>query len=410
MKKFLKGISAFLAVSLIAFAGGCNNTPEETTATDDPALTAVTDENGTPVTDEEGNMIAAEPEEETLYKVGFIYNGSVEDGSTSAIFENSRDQLEKTLAVETCYLENVLVSEIPSAVRTLQDNGCNIIVSASACFANSIEKEANSSSDTYYISFGGQKSGSNISCFGGELYQTANVCGITAAYNTETNILGIIADPSSYNVYGVVNSYVLGAKEIWGAQTDVRLNWVWSNNEAKIEEAINDLVAQGSDIIMCYTENDYAAEYCEKLGVKVIANSCNLPEIAPTQYLTGFFFNSSTFIVDTVRAIKADNFVSTVHTGGIAAGTARLVDFSENCKEGTDTIASKLYEYVKTGKAHVFTGEIKNREYNVMVEKGQQLSFSSICDIDWLVLGITKASDFTTVTQNPVPSDMVIKT
>ncbi len=410
MKKFLKGISVFMAFILLAVSGGCNSNPEETTATEDPALTAVTDENGTPVTDEEGNMIAAEPEEEIIYKVGFIYNSSVNDGSTATIFESSRDQLERTVGVETCYLENVLVSEIPSAVRVLQDDGCNIIISCSSKFANSIQKEASSSPDTYYISFGGETSGSNISCFGGELYQTANVCGIAAAYNTDSNTLGIIADPSSYNVYGIVNSYVLGAKEIWGAQTDVRLNWVWSDNEEKIEEAIDNLVSQGCDIIMCYTENDYAAEYCEKIGVRVIANSCNLPEIAPTQYLTGFFFNASTFIVDTVRSIKAENFVSSVHSGGIAAGTARLVDFSANCKDGTETISSKLYDYVKTGKAHVFTGEIKNRDYNIMVEKGQQLNFKSICEIDWLVLGINTASDYTTVTQNPIPSDMVIKT
>ena len=409
MKKFLKGISVFMAFALLAVSGGCDGNPEETTVTEDPALTAVTDEEGNPVTDEEGNMIAAEPEEEIVYKVGFIYNGPVSNGSTAAIFESSRDQLEKSLAVETCYLENVLVSEIPSAVHTLQDNGCNIIVSCSSRFANSIQKEASASPDTYYISFGGQTSGSNISCFGGELYQTANVCGIAAAYNTDSNVLGVIADPSSYNVFGVVNAYVLGAKEIWGAQTDVRLNWVWSDDEERIEAAVDDLVSQGSDIIMCYTENDYAAEYCEKIGVRVIANSCNLPEIAPTQYLTGFFFNASTFIVDTVRSIKAENFVSTVHTGGIAAGTARLVDFSENCKDGTDTISSKLYDYVKTGQAHVFTGEIKNRDYKVIVEKGQQLNFKSICEIDWLVLGINKAGDFTTVTQNPVPSDMVIK-
>ncbi len=409
MKKFLKGISLFMAFSLLAVSAGCNNEPEVTTSEDDPVLTAVTDENGTPVTDEEGNMIAAEPEEETIYKVGFIYNSAVEDGSTAAVFESSRDQLEKTLGIETCYLDNVLVSQIPSAVHTLQDNGCNIIVSASACFANSIEKEANGAYDTYFINFGGLNSSSNMSAFGGELYQTANVCGISAAYNTESNILGIVADPSSYNVYGIVNAYVLGAKEIWGAQTDVRLNWVWSDEENKIEEAVDNLVSQGCDIVMCYTENDHAAEYCEQIGVKVIANSCNLPEIAPTQYLTGFFFNTSTFIVDTVRAIKADNFVSSVHSGGIAAGTARLVDFSENCKDGTDTISSKLYDYVKTGKAHPFTGEIKNRDYTVMVQKGQQMNFKSIREIDWLVLGITTAGDFTTVTQTPVAGDLVIK-
>ena len=53
--------------------------------------------------------------------------------------------------------------------------------------------------------------------------------------------------------------------------------------------------------------------------------------------------------------------------------------------------------------------QAKNRDYEVMVNKGQQLNFKSICEIDWLVLGVTTAGDFTTVTQNPVPSDMVIK-
>ncbi len=408
MKKMKKWISILLAVSLLATAAGCDK--DETEAADDPAATAATDENGNPVTDAEGNYVPAEPiEEETVYKVGFIYNNEVSDGATNNIFENAREQIEKTLAVETCFLENVLVSEIPAAVRELQDNGCNIIVSCSSRFANSITKEANSSVGTYYISFGGDTSGANLSSFGGELYQTANVCGIAGAYNTETNVLGIIADPSSYNVYGIVNAYTLGAKEIWGAQTDVRLNWVWSDDEAQIEAAVDDLVAQGSDVIMCYTESDTAVKYCEEIGVKVIANSCNLPEIAPTQYLTGYFFNASTFIVDTVRAIKADNYVSSVHSGGIAAGTARLVDFSSNCREGTETIASKLYEYVKSGQAHAFTGEIKSRDYNIMVEKGQQLSFSSICEIDWLVLGITKITDFTTIIGTPTPSDMVIK-
>ncbi len=376
---------------------------------EDPVLTAVTDENGTPVTDENGNMIPAEPVEEKVYKVGFIYNNEVEDGSTNVIFENAREQIERTLAIDTCYLENVLVSEIPAAVRSLQDNGCNIIISASARFNNAISKEAVSSSDTYYINFGGTGSGAQYSSFGGELYQTANVCGIAGAYNTGTGTLGIIADPSSYNVYGIVNAYTLGAKEIMGAQTNVNLNWVWSDNEERIKAAVDDLADKNCDVIMCYTESDIAAKYCEEKGIKVIANSCNLPEIAPNNYLTGFFFNASTFIVDTVRAIKADNFVSSVHSGGIAAGTARLLDFSPNCKSGTSDIASKLYEYVKKGQAHAFTGEIKNRDYKIMVESGQKLTFDLIREIDWLMLGITNVVDFTTVIESPVPSDMVIK-
>lgn len=410
MKKLKRYAALLLCASLVLSAGGCN--PEEEPAeTDenDPALTAVTDENGVPVTDEEGNMIADTPEEKTVYKVGFLYNLDVEEGSTAKIFENARMQLEKALAIETCYIDNVLVSEIPAAVYELQEYGCNIIVSCSPRFSNSIEKEAKAAGETYFINFGGSSSARNLSSFGGELYQTANVCGIAAAYNTETNVLGIVADPSAYNAYGVIDSYVLGAKEIWGVQTDVRLNWVWSNDHAQIEAAVDDLIEQGSDVIMCYTETDHTARYAASRGAKVVANSCDLPEMIPDRYLTGFFFNASTFLVDTIRSICAEVFISSVSEGGIAAGTARLIDFSESCREGTAEIGSKLYDYIKNGQAYPFTGEIKNRANEIMVDKGQRMSFSGIREINWLVQGITAVGDFTTVTDELTPSELVIQ-
>ncbi|MCM1335165.1 MAG: BMP family ABC transporter substrate-binding protein [Bacteroides sp.] len=410
MKKLKRTAALFLCACLTLSAGGC--APEEEpveTDENDPALTAVTDENGTPVTDEAGNMIADVPEEKTVYKVGFLYNLGVEEGSTAKIFESARKQLEKSLAVETCYIDNVLVSEIPAAVYELQEYGCNIIVSCSPRFSNSIDKEAKAASDTYFINFGGSSSARNLSAFGGELYQTANVCGIAAAYNTETNVLGVVADPSSYNAYGVIDGYVLGAKEIWGVQTDVRLNWVWSNDHVQIEAAVDDLIDQGADVIMCYTETDYTAEYAASRGVKVVANSCDLPELAPDSYLTGFFLNASTFLVDTIRSICAEVFSSSVHEGGIAAGTARLVELSDSCKEGTEEITTKLYDYLKNGQAYPFTGEIKNRSNEVMVDKGQRMSFSGIRAINWLVQGVTAVGDFTTVTYELTPNELVIK-
>lgn len=406
--KSIKKLTAFFLSAAMLICSGCNSgEPAESSA--ETTVPAATDESGNVITDENGNPVPEEPEEEKVWRVGFLYNGAVENGSTAKIFENARAQLKRTLAVETCYIENVLVSDIPAAVYELRENDCDIIVSCSPRFASSIEKEANAAKDTYFISFGGKTSASNLSGLCGELYQTANVCGIAGAYNTSTNVLGVVADPGSYNVYAVIDSYVLGAKEIWGTQTDVRLNWVWSDNTEKIEAAIDDLISQGSDVIMCYTENDYAPEYAASKGVKVIANACDLPELVPENYLTGFFFNPATFIIDTVRSIKADVFVSSVHSGGIAAGTARLVQISENCAEGTETIATRLYDYIKSGKAYVFTGEIKNRDGSVMVKKGQQMQSSGISDVDWLVQGITSVGDFTTVNYEPKPCDLIIK-
>ncbi len=432
-----------LAVTLAALCAvtfsGCNGSDEEdeeipmktvevtdadgnvvTNEKGEPELTEVpldtvvaTDENGEPKTDESGNTIyeyeELPEEEKTVYKVGFVYGGFVEDGATIKCFENARGQIEKVLGLETCYMENVLVSEFPEAVNVLKDDGCNIIIACSPKYANAVDKEARAAAGTYFLSFGGSKTGAYESSFGGELYQTAAVCGIAAAHNTESNVIGVIADPGEYNVYGVVNGFVLGASELWGAHTDVRVNWAWSNNKTEIEDAVNDLIAQGCDIIMSYMESDYPARYCQGKNVKVIANCYDLPEILPDQYITGYFFNFSTHLVDEVRSIINDTFNPSVYSGDIAAGMARLVDFSTTAKEGTDEIGKTLYEYIKAGKDKVFTGEIKNTNGTVMVEKGQSMTFSNILKINWLVQWVRKTGSFTEIIDNPVGTNYEIK-
>jgi len=236
------------------------------------------------------------------------------------------------------------------------------------------------------------------------------VCGIAAAHNTESNVIGVVADLGEYNVYGVVNGFVLGAAELWGAHTDVRVNWAWSNSHSEIEAAVDDLIAQGCDVIMSYMESDYAVKYCKNKNVKVVANCYNMPELAPDNYISGFFFNFSTFLVDEIRSIVNDNYNPRVYSGDIAAGMARLVNFGLNVKEGTEKICQTLYDYIKAGKARVFTGEIKNTDGVVMIEKGQSIAFDNIKKINWLVQGVRKTGDFTEINENPVGSTYEIKT
>ena len=433
--KFRNIAAAFLAAACMLTFSGCGEEPEEevpmktvavtdeagnpvtddkgeTVTTEVPLETiAVTDEEGNPVTDENGEQVfeyeTLPEEEKTVYKVGFVYNGFVDDGATNACFEAARAQITRSLGVETCYIENVLVADFPQAVNVLKDEGCNIIVSCNPKFANSAEKENRSSTDTFYISFGGGSSGRMMSSFGGELYQTAAVCGLAAAHNTKSNVIGIIADPGEYNVYGVVNGFVLGAADIWSTHTDVRLNWAWSNNKTEIETAVDDLISQGCDIIMSYMESDYPVRYCANKNVKVIANCYDLPEIAPDNYITGYFFNFSTFLVDEVRSIINDNFNPRAFEGGIAAGTARLVTFGLNAETGTEDICKTLYDLIKEG-ANVYTGEIRNTDGTIMVDKGQQMTFSNILRINWLAQGVRKTGTFTEIVDDPVGSDFVV--
>ncbi len=436
IKKKLKNIAAILLASacLLTFTA-CEGEPEETVPTKqvtfvdefgdvvtdedgEPVLTdvpletiVVTDEEGNPVTDESGNTqfeYETLPEEEkTVYKVGFVYNGFVSDGATNGCFEVARSQIEKSLGIETCYIENCLVADFPEAINTLKDEGCNIIVACSPKFANSATKENKGSVDTYYIAFNAEE-GRMISGFGGSLYQTAAVCGLAAAHNTKTNTIGVISDPGEYNAYGVIDAFVLGASEIWSTHTDVRLNWAWSNSHKEIEQAVDDLISQGCDVIMSYMESDYAVKYASSKGIKVIGNCYNMPEIAPENYLTGFFFNFSTFLVDEVRSIVNENFNPRAYSGDVGAGMIRLVNFGESCETGTEDICKTLYDYIKEGKAEIFMGEIKNTDGKIMVEKGQTMSFHHVLAINWLVQGIRKTQKFTEVIDDPVGTDFSV--
>ena len=374
---------------------------------------AVTDEAGKEVTDVNGNVIyeyTDEEEEPIVWKVGFIYGGEAADGATLTMFEIARGQIQKALGLDTCYMENVLVSDFPEAVNTLLDDGCNIIVSCSPKFASSVDKESRATStDTYFINFGGSGANAHMSSFGGELYQTAAVAGMAAAHNTTSNVIGIVADPGEYNVYGVIDAFTIGASEIWDVHTDVRVNWAWSNSESEIEAAVDDLITQGCDVIMSYMESDYPEIYCANKPVKVIGNSYTLPEIAPDNFVTGFHFNFSTFLVDEVRSIIFDNFSSKVYQGDIASGMIRLLSFGPNVTEGTQDICDKYYEYIKSGHAKVFSGELKNMDGKVMIEKGQSIQFNNIIKVNWYVQGIHKVTSFTEVTENPVSSTFDIK-
>lgn len=438
LKRKLRDITAvFAAVAAVFVISGCTEPDEpppmktvemtnefgetvtdadgNTVYTEVPLETVVvTDDLGSIVTDESGNPQfeyekLPEPEQ-IVYKVGFIYSGPVEGSTTNLMFEAARAQVKKSLGLESCYIENVLVADFPEAVNTLRDDGCNIIVSCSPRFANSVDREAKTLNGTTYLSFGGSGTSSNTTSFGGELYQTAAVCGMAAAYNLDplSNKIGIVADPGEYNVYGVLDAFCLGAAEITLAQTDVRVNWAWSNSNSEIEAAVDDLIDQGCDVIMSYMESDYPVRYAAGRGVKLIANAANMPELAPDDYLTGYHFNFSTHVVDKIRSVINGNFNPTVYRGDIAAGMIRLVNYSPNCKSGTETICTKYYDYIKSGSAKIFTGEIKNANGVVTVEKGQSLDASHIFQVNWLVQSVRKTNSFTEIIEDPQSSDFVI--
>ena len=403
-------LSLILAGCMILTAcSGDGDDPESTTTTE-PYVT-VTDDEGNPVTDDEGevvtSIISLIPTEKEL-NVGFIYPGTAGGDAVSQIFETARVQIERTLNANTCYIENVLVAQFEDATAELVSSGCNVIVAASSRFANAAYEEARANSKVYFISIGGTKTSFNLACFQGEMYKAAYVCGMAGAYNSDSNILGVVADPSILSMCNIVDAYVLGAEELTEGDTDVRLNYAWSKNDEENREAIDDLIAQGCDMIFTASYSTYAVEYCEQRGVKVIGMAYNMPELAPEHYLTGCFYNVTIFLIDMLRTVRYDTSEAVTYLGGINEGAIRLVDFNENCKAGTEEVCGALYQLCADGKAVIFNGEIRDNQGNVKVEKGAVLSHTEILAVNWLEEYITEVRNFCAPVVDPQESDLLI--
>lgn len=406
-----KLLSFLLAGCLLLTGCSGGDEPESEVTTDGNTYVEVTNADGEVVTDDSGKpvteVIPAVPAEKELV-VGFIYSGKANGNAAADYFEAARGEAERVLGAKTYYIEDVLVSQFEQATAALVDKGCNVIVSTDARFVNAVSDEAKANNKVQFVSFGGSNSMGNLASFQGQLYKPAYVCGFAAAYNSDSNILGVLADPSVISVYPLIDAFALGAKELTEQQTDIRVNWAWGSKDTEVKEAIDDLIAQGCDVIYCAAYSKFAVEYCESRGVKVIGMFYNMPELAPSQYLTGCFCNLNIFLIDVLRTVRYNTDSVGVYRGGIDEGAVRVVAISEKAKEGTKTLTDKLYELCSDNKAAVFSGEIKDSDGEVKIPKGKTLSLEDIYTIDWLESSFKVEKNFCQPVTQPIPSDLYI--
>ena len=321
-----------------------------------------------------------------VHKVGFIYRETIKDSVHNAIWESARVQVERNLGVETCYVENVLVVNFREAVDLLVDDGATVIVSTSDSFAKSLETVSMHYRDINFISFGGESTRINLTTFSPLLYQPANVNGLVAALNSRTGSVGVVADSRMFNCAGIINAYIEGARLGFGPHFSVYVNYAMSGNKEDIERAIDDLVSKGNDTIMLYLSTDYGIKYCEEIGVRVIAYSPNLPELAPNTYMTGFFFNVDSYITEQVRFIQNESLLPSNTRGDMASGHVRPIQLNPNeqiVSYETKSLADVLYLAVKNNDG-VFKGEIVDNQGQVQVRHGVTLTYREVFKIEWL--------------------------
>ncbi len=348
----------------------------------------------------------AEAEDDTI-KVGYIFNGECDLGGYSAHVNHDRLAAQEYSNVESYYIDNVNISDFSAAVDKLVDEGCSYIVSGSWLFTNVLTDVAGKNMDVDFISYGARVRTVNVYAYTDHIYEGAYIAGMAAAYNTDSEKIGIVADPSMIYTKPVVNAAALGARLVY---KDAEMITAFASKDDEIHKAVDALSKQGCDVIISYTESPEVVDYCESRGIKVIGNIDYGKEAENYENLLMYYYTDhDSLYLAQFKQMQMDIWEPEEYVGSFA-NSAVAVSPAQGCaREGTQDIIDALMPKVTSGDAYIFSGELKNTGGNIMIQQGGKYSPEEIYTMDWYVLGVRTLETFVVPTLDLEPNDLEVK-
>lgn len=371
ISKLLKGIAAALALCVTIGLTGCSSE-----------------------TSSESSSDSSNVEEETIpVKVGYIFHDKADDGGVTGQFNHQRQKAARRCDVETVYIEDVSVQDFESAVKALVSDGCTEIVSCSPTFTNVLSSISGRYMNVKFINYGATSIGTaNVFSYTETAYQGAYVAGIAAAYNSKTQKVGLVADPELLYTYATTNAAALGVRMVFANGT---LCVAGATEDSEIKQAVDALLAEGCDVIITYTESPYAADYCEQKGVKFIGNlDYTGSEDKYKNMLMYYYAKRDSLFVSQFKQLKMDTWEPDVYKGSMSNGVINISQAQSCADKRTQDIIDEIVPLLTSGKAYIFSGEIKDTLGNVRYMQTDTMTENQIYSMDWYVLGVQAVGNF----------------
>lgn len=365
---WLKKISAMLALCvMVGCFSGCNGESTQSAA-------------------ETGEAGTAEAVDEEIIKVGYIFMGECDEPGATMDANEQRLAAAMYTDVQSCYIDNVTITDFAQAVEKLVEDGCTYIVSANSRYTNVLTDVAGKNMNINFISYGSRVRTVNVYAYTDQMYEGAYVAGMAAAFNSTSEKIGIVVDPQMIYPTAVINASLLGAKLVY---SDVTLFTAYAAEDSEIHDAVDALKAKGCDVVISYTESAETVEYCEQKEIKVIGNLDYSSTAKDYENLLMYFYSDhdsfylAQFKQMDLDAWEPETYIGTIANGGVAVSAAQ-----ECAKDGTQDIVDALLPKIATGEAYIFTGELKNTSGNVIVQLAKTLEPAEVYVMDWYVLGV----------------------
>ncbi len=337
----------------------------------------------------------SEGEQKVIHKVGYIFHGEVDDQGFSYDMNVQRLHAANRSGVETCYIDNVSITDFEKAVKALVDAGCTDIVSGSSVFASMLGTISNRYMDINFIGYGMTRGGSNVSTYTELPYQGSYAGGIAAAYNSYSRKIGFVGDQDMLYLIPVVNAAALGAQAVFNT-AQLYVATAYRDNE--IKKGIDELIARGCDVIICYTASSYAEKYCEEKGVKFIgSHDFTEKESEYTNMLMYFYTRRDSYFLAQFKLMQLNTWQPDMYTGNIGNGLicisealpANKGDKDANLQRILDSLVPKL-----SNGGEIFSGQLIDNKGVPRYLQTDIMSESEIFAMDWFLQGVQSVGNY----------------
>lgn len=372
--KRVKLLAAALSVTMLLGFTGCSNGTEDESSSE-----------SSETSDVEANI--------AVHKVGYIFRESVSGGGFAAQMCEQRERASNRSSVETCYIDKVTLSDLEGAVKALSEAGCTDIVTCSATYANIATTVAKKYLDLNFICYGALYDGLNISAYSEAMYQGAYVGGLVAEFNSKAKKIGVVVDTALPNAVAVANAVKLGSDLNQDGGAEVFAASAEKDNE--IEKAIDALLENRCDVIVCYTNSPHSADYCERKGVKFVG--CldhSSEENKYSNMLMYYYARRDSYFLAQFKSMKMDTLENTEYIGDMSNGIIKVSQAQDVALDGTQKLIDALVPFLTNGKAVVFKGPLKDTQGNVKYLEADRMTDLEIAEMDWYVQGVKAAGNF----------------
>lgn len=387
--KWLRAIAAALAlVMALGFAGCSGGTGDDSSSSSDTS---------------------GDEEPEKIHKVGYIFRESASELTFAGQICKQRERASNRSSMETCYIENVPLAQFEDAVAALSAEGCTEIVACSPTYLNVVNSSvAKKYLNLKFICFGDLTDGMNISAYSENPYQGAYVAGLVASYNSKAKKIGVVADSALPGTYPVINAVQLGTLMLDDGGAKVYVAGAEKNSE--IEEAIDALLENGCDVIVCYTNSGHSADYCQKKGVKFIGNlDYSDYENEYSKMLMYFYCRRDDYFLAQFKAMKLDTWTTDVFIGDMGNNVVNVSGALSAADNGSQHLIDAIVPHLTNGSAKVFKGPLKDTNGNTRYLEQETMTDKQIDAMNWYVLGVKTIGNFRKLVSNPPESSLEIK-